>query len=433
MKIIHLVFKDIRLFMKQKINLVLTFVIPMILAVIFGAIFGGFSNDSGMEKIKVLLTDNDKSAFSNSFVEELKNIEEITVYRYFIRDHKEIPFTVEEMNELIKKGSYPIGISLPKGSEQLLKDGKELVLNLHIDPKHQIEYGILSGLIQKMIPAKFPQIMFGSLLNMAGDENMKTDIQKTVQSYYPEANLSYFNNKSIPFKSSSSSKDSTGFQGMNSPVKINTIKLLGEKKSNGMYAQYISGMAVMFLLFTVSGTASTLLEERQIGTLKRLLIAPISSNEILFSKQIYTNITGFIQLTVMFIFGWIVFSLDIFSNVFALLFTIISTTLACSSLGILLATLFKTQKEVSNISILVVLGMSALGGSMVPSFVMPSFVNNIGKFTINHWAMRGFTNIFWREQGLAGVLKSNLILLGIFAVFTLLANYFYKRRLFTDS
>lgn len=430
MKIYHLVKKDIKLFAKQKVNVILTFLIPMVLALIFGAIFGGFSTDSGINAIQVLITDEDNSEFSQSFIEELKKMKEITLYTKSVKNKVETPFTIEKMEELIKNGSYPLGISIPKNCENNLKNGEPLSLNLHIDPKHKIEYGIVSGLIQKMIPAKFPQIMFNSLWKQSeGNESFKSEIGKTVKSFYPEADMSLFDNQNKSF-AASSSESSTGFSGMKSMVSINTVELLGKKKSNGMFAQYVSGMAVMFLLFTVSGTASTLISEQNSGTIKRLLIAPITPKEILYSKQIYTNIIGFVQLIVMFVFGWIVFKLDIFSHVFPLLFTIISTTLACSSLGILLATIFKTQEEVSNVSTLIVLGMSALGGSMVPSIIMPTFVQNFGKFTINHWAMKGFTNIFWRDLGFAGVLKSNLILLGIFVVFTIIANYLYKKRLF---
>jgi ABC-2 type transport system permease protein len=46
--------------------------------------------------------------------------------------------------------------------------------------------------------------------------------------------------------------------------------------------------------------------------------------------------------------------------------------------------------------------MSALGGSMVPRFIMPRFMDTVGLFTFNGWAMDGFRKVLWSDTSLAG-------------------------------
>jgi len=75
--------------------------------------------------------------------------------------------------------------------------------------------------------------------------------------------------------------------------------------------------------------------------------------------------------------------------------------------------------------------MSLLGGSMVPTIVMPKYLQTIGKFTLNHWAMHGFNSIFWRNLHLGDIILDVVILFGIFVVFYYAGVRIFKRRLVT--
>jgi linearmycin/streptolysin S transport system permease protein len=446
MNIFKLVEKDIKIFAKSKSSIILTYLVPMVLALIFGGIFGGFGTGGGRREIKLLLTDQDQSQFSRAFTTELDSLSEIKVYRNYTQEEEEKLFTADVMDDLIKKGKFAVGLIIPDSTESNLQQGGKLSLQIHYDPKYPIEHGIVSGLIQKLIPTKFPQLMMSGLWKLSegalGKESdkFKNEMFGVVKQFYPEADEGLFDFSKqplVPLNSGSGAGDSTSVQsqgfGLGNMMEIESVELLGQEEENQMFAQYIAGMAVMFLLFAVSGTATSLIEERNFGTMKRLLVAPVRSSEILYSKLIFCSLLGISQLIVMFIFGWLVFKLDIFKDPLALSVTILSTSLACSGLGILMATICKTERQVGSLSTLVVLGMSALGGSMVPTIIMPAFIQNIGKFTINHWAMKGFTDIFWRNMHLKDIIVPNLILLGVFVVLISLSHYFFKQRIYENS
>ena len=65
--------------------------------------------------------------------------------------------------------------------------------------------------------------------------------------------------------------------------------------------------------------------------------------------------------------------------------------------------------------------MSAVGGSMVPRYVMSESMKQLGKFTFNGWALDGFQKIFWYDLPLSairaevGVLVAITLMLGLAA------------------
>ncbi len=430
MNIINLIRKDIIQLSKSPSAVLLTFVVPMIITLIFGAIFGGFGGeDEGISDIRVLWTDLDNSDFSAKVKTALDTLDELTIYGSYKDGDTYQLFDMETMDQLIKKGRYKVGIVVPDSFGVKIESGKDAKLIIHYDPKYSIEYNIVSGLMQKTLMMEFPQIIFNKLVGSTEDflgieesDKFYESINNVVAQHFPEAepvNKGSIMNFEMP--------DSMNF--MENPIDIESVELLGKEEKNTMFVQYVAGMAVMFLLFSVTYGGSSLLEEKHAGTIKRLLIAPVSRGEILTAKMLYISLLGLLQLIVLFIFGWIVFGLDIFKDLPALIIMIVFTAVAASSLGIFLASICKNERQVNSLATLVILGMSALGGSMVPTFVMPSYIRTIGKFTLNHWAMQGFTGIFWRNMHLDELWPNIAVLAVIAIVFSSIAIIIFNKRL----
>ncbi len=81
---------------------------------------------------------------------------------------------------------------------------------------------------------------------------------------------------------------------------------------------------------------------------------------------------------------------------------------------------------------IVILSMSAVGGAMVPSFLMPDFIRPFAQVTPVTWAMQGFTDIFWRQNGIEGILTECSILLGMAAVMISVAVWVFRRCLASE-
>src|SRR6201987_4608193 len=136
---------------------------------------------------------------------------------------------------------------------------------------------------------------------------------------------------------------------------------------------------------------------------------------------------AFIQLVIMFLWGWAVFKLDFWSHIPGFLIMGITTAFAVAAFGILLASVCKTRAQLGALSTLVILIMSAIGGSMFPRFLMPEAMQKAGLLTINAWAIDGFTKVFWRDEPVAHLWPQVLVLLAVGVLFFLIARRLARR------
>jgi len=203
-----------------------------------------------------------------------------------------------------------------------------------------------------------------------------------------------------------------------------------------MVAYYAAGIGVMFLLFSMSGAAGTLLDDMESGTLDRLLSTNLEMAQLLGGKWLFFSLIGVAQVVVMFVWGALAFGLDLFTAKRLLGFAVmaVATGAAASAFGILLATICRSRAQLGGVSTIVILIMSALGGSMVPRFVMPEFMDIVAKFTFNGWALDGFLKVFWYDDPQAGALQGALglapevgVLSGACLVFLSLARRLARR------
>jgi ABC-type transport system involved in cytochrome c biogenesis permease component len=193
----------------------------------------------------------------------------------------------------------------------------------------------------------------------------------------------------------------------------------------------VAGTAIFMLLFSVAGIGESLLEEKQEGMLKKLLCSPLRSNHILYGKMVFANIISIAQLSIMFVYAGLVFGLAIMHHLPSLVLMIFVTAYACSSFGIFLASFAKSRQQVQTLSTLVVLIMSGIGGSMIPVFMIPEFMQKISVFSVNYWGVQGFYDIFWRLLPLTDItfLSRVLVLIFIGTLLNFIALQMFKKNI----
>jgi ABC-2 type transport system permease protein len=219
----------------------------------------------------------------------------------------------------------------------------------------------------------------------------------------------------------------TAPSGMSSPVDIKVTDVIGATKQNPMIAFYAAGIGVMFLLFTASNAGGALLEENESGTLDRILTTRVSLSTLLLGKLAYLWSLGMLQLIIMFIWGAVAFKLDLLGHLPGFAIMAATTALACSAFGLLIASISRTRAQLSAISTLTVLTISAIGGSMFPRFLMPESFQKAGLVLFNSWAIEGFTKVFWREEPLRALWPEVSFLLASALVFFAVARQVTRR------
>lgn len=207
------------------------------------------------------------------------------------------------------------------------------------------------------------------------------------------------------------------------PPNIQVVNLIGEGKSNPIISVYAAGIAVMFLLFGATNGGGVLLEERENQTLERLLSTQMTMDQLLLGKWCYLTLLGCVQVTVMFVWAQLVFGLDLFGHFDGFAMMTMATAAAASSFGLFLATLCRTRGQLNGLSVVAVLTMSALGGSMVPRYVMSQQLRDAGLWTFNAWALDGYDKVFWRELPPSELGSQLGVLMGAAFVLLVLARF----------
>jgi ABC-2 type transport system permease protein len=436
--IVHLIRKDLIRFLADKTAVMLTFLVPAVLIIIFGSIFGGGSGSRG--KISIIVVNESGIDLANFLEEELDSSSSLrSVKSYTDENGKENLITHEKAKELVKNGNYPAALIFPKDFFADTSSGLKFVY--YYDPRNEIESQLIQGNIQKIIFTKIPKIFpllmqreAKSFLGTALSDSFNTDIANLMSDYFDvnkDSVLEAITNFDITKMTFQGSNDTTNSETdiIGSLIKFDSEQLVGVEKKNPGVTRIVGGWAIMFLLFTLTGAATSIFEEKQEGTLKRIFCMPISKNQFLWSKYIYSIMLGIVQLFVLFLFAYFLYDVDIFSNFFNLMIVIIVSASAAVAFGMAITAYAKSLAQANGISTLIIMVMSALGGSWFPVTLFPEWMQAIAKFTLTYWSVEAFLQVLWRDATVSEIVFPYLtILVGIAALVNYLALYLFKKR-----
>ena len=191
------------------------------------------------------------------------------------------------------------------------------------------------------------------------------------------------------------------------------------------YQQNVPGYTVLGVFFIVGTMASSILSEKREGTFRRLLVAPLPKPILLAGKILPYYLINLIQIAIMFGVAHLLFGVALGDPV-ALAAISMALAAAATGLGIMIAALGKTDTQIGGLTSLLTLTMSALGGCLMPTYIMPSFLQTLSRFIPHAWAMQGFQDVLVRGYGLAGILPEAGILLGFAGVFFLIGVWRFR-------
>jgi linearmycin/streptolysin S transport system permease protein len=362
--------KDVKIVLRDRNALLMMFLVPMLIISISGLALGGDYEQN--IRISVLVVDLDNDEVSRGLVEFLEEIDILDV------DMESNEFAARDR---VKNQEYGRLIIIPLGFTESVMTGQDTELLIIVNPIEESSNTVLEKIVE----------------GYANRMSTNVVVVKTASAYgipvYTEEQILEIVDTAEEFVHPP-------------PVKVTIQSTTSNLVEFSAFTQYVPGFAVMFLMFTTVQIGSvSLIKEHEAGTLRRLVTAPISKAEIIGGKIASTFIRGFVQLTVLIYFGHVVFGLDLGSDILALFVLIAAITLASTGLGVLVAVLVKTADQADSVSLLLVMIMSALGGSWWPLFIEPQFMQDMAHFTITAWAMEGFYDLIYFDLGLNGILE----------------------------
>jgi ABC-2 type transport system permease protein len=396
---IKIALKDLKLFFIDRKSVFLTFLLPIFLISIFALAFGG-NTSKKTKAVDLLVSDLDNTAGSREMIGSLDSVKGLVVTR----------MSLDSARQEVRKGNEAAVLIFHKGYEDSLNAGKSATPELQYDESREMEMGLLQ------------QALISALMSGPGMNGIKKNAMKYIERDFPGMDTAL--KSKIQGDIAKNFDKQAGSAATGSMLK--TTPIVAEKENSPGLIQAVAGTAIMMLLFSVAGMGAGLLTEKEEGTLKKLLYSPMHPNNILFGKMLAGIVMSIMQLVIMFVFASLVFGLDLSANLPGLILMILSSAVACSGFGILLASVAKSRQQVQGLSTLIVLMMSAIGGSMIPIFIMPLWMQKLAVISVNYWSIQGFYDIYWRAMPLATIAMKALILFGIGILLMLISVRLFK-------
>jgi ABC-2 type transport system permease protein len=334
------------------------------------------------------------------------------------------PSTLDAAREAVRKGKATAAIVVPKdfgrnAGRALFTGANKPDLSLLYDPSHSMELGLVKGILSGAVMQSVSKEMFNG---SSGREMLDESLARVENS--PE--LSPEDRKALRdvlsgARELNERRAGNGQGALSGGLTIpfqtrdEAITSGGNVAYNG-YAHSFGGMGIQFILFMGLDVGITLLMLRRTGLWQRLRAAPLSRTTLLGSRTVSASLTAGFILAVLFTFARLVFGVRILGSFPGFVLVCAAFSLMTAAFGLMIAALGETVEATRGYSVMATLVLVMLGGSWVPTFVFPKWLQKLTVVVPTRWAMDGLDAMTWRGLGFSAALAPIAVLL----LFTLL-------------
>lgn len=410
-----LVRKDMQLFFLDRRSVAMSFIAPIVIASFFAFVFGRPTPKGEAAKIPVGLVNEDQSAIGRAVAKALAQTEGIALR----------PMEREPARTAVRTGKIGIVAIVPKGfgdaaGRALFRGEGKPDLEILYDPsrmaERQMVEGILTGKVMEAVSAE----MFGGTSGAAITDETLRDLEKATE--LPGVRRDTLKQVLEGVRKLQSDGGQGGgqggFSGMSIPFTTKSEAVTGRagQQYDGV-AHSFSGMGVQFILFMGIEAGVALLLQRQRGLWKRIRSAPVSRSTLLGSRMASAALCALLMLAVMFLFARVVFGVRIEGSFAGFAMIGLAFALMTATFGLLIAALGRTPEATRPIAVLATLVMVMLGGSWIPTFLFPAWLQTATLVMPTRWAVDGLDAMTWRGLGFDAAVMPSIVLLGFALTF----------------
>lgn len=218
-------------------------------------------------------------------------------------------------------------------------------------------------------------------------------------------------------------------------MEIQYAKLSQDEKPTSTQ-QSVPSWIVFGLFFVIIPMSTIFISERKQNTLMRLSTMNLSLAALFGGKILPYMLINQVQVWLMIGVGMYIVPLfgaaplTIGGSFFGLILISLSLSLSAIGLSILIATVVDSIEQATTIGGIINILLGAIGGVMVPKFVMPEAMQTFSNISPMSWGLEGFLDIFLRRGGVMDVLNEAMALTLFGVVSLLIASivFTYKQR-----
>ncbi len=382
---LYITLNEVRLFIQDKGDLAFGILLPIVtFALMYGA-FGG----STLFTATASVVDEDKGTYSTLFLEQLDEVDGISIEKV----------TLLEANKKLDRSDLTLVLQIPSGFTEALVSGNKAELTF----------------LQRGNGGQEGQILASIIRGVAGRINQEFQVTNQVKNNLKDTGISQ------------------------ERINITVQDLINEERKQPLVAvkeeviggspdfinQYIPGIVTMYVLFALTLTSRAIVEERRRGTLERLLTTRLSVGGLFFGKFMASVARGFVQTLILLGLSYAVFQLFTPLSFLASIFIILVFAAAASALGMIIASIARTEDGASWISVVFTMFMVMLGGTFFEA-TPGTILETIGKFSINTYANDAIRTVIDSGGSLSGTATAFMVMVGVIIIGLVISRLIFR-------
>ncbi len=187
-----------------------------------------------------------------------------------------------------------------------------------------------------------------------------------------------------------------------------------DSRTNSLQADlatfYGAAMAIMFVFFATQYGALAILADREVGTLNRLLAAPITPAAIILGSSLAGFVLGLVSMTVL-VVATTLFVHASWGPPVLVAALLVAAVIAAMGISTLAATLARNPRQAGGLNAIVAISMAAIGGVFIPLSQAPAALSSISQITPHAWFLRGINTLAGPNPGFSDIAQPLFVLL----------------------
>lgn len=379
-KLLLIGIKDVKLAFRDRAALVLMLLAPFLLTLGMGLVTGRFSGSgsSGISDIPVVIVNLDDGELAEALVDVFNSEDLAELVEPTLGESPEAARRQVDEDKVAAAIIIPPGFTasvIPYSEMGMIVYVGTREIELYANPSRPTSAGIIKAILDEFMS----RIDEGTIAGY-------TSIQQMLASGRMTLDQTEASREQMRERLQNTSEDDT------LTIRLNSSTADGEEVEFDVLAYLAPGMALMFLMFTVSYGGRSILAEKSQGTLPRLLVSPTNATQILGGKVFGIFLTGVAQMLILIGATSLLFQLK-WGDALGVLVLVLAAVFGATGWGMIITALARTPAQVGSVGSAMMLIFGILGGSFISLEQMPPFIQSISRITPNSWALDGFTTL----------------------------------------
>lgn len=422
--VITMALKDLLLLWRDKASVFWILLFPLVFALFFGTLFGGFGDGGGGSgSMRIAVVDRDGTDGSRRFAELLDSRDAISV----VGPSDGEAWTKEDARGAVLRGDVLAYLVIPEGfggaGGMTMFMGDTPELEMGVDPSRSAEKSMLEGLLME---ASFRRLQD----SFANFDVMREDLDTMQEMVVQDESLSplwrgsltalfgALDNFADMAEEADAAEAEAGGEAEEAgegfdfaPIQIRHEDVLGEARARPISAFEISfpQSIVWGIIGCTAGLAMMLVQEKTRGTWIRLRLAPQSQGHILASKGLACFLACCVTIGFLLLVGHLLLGVRVHSWL-SFVLAVSCSSVCFTGLMMIFATLGNTEQSVAGWAWGGMMPMAMLGGGMVPLMMMPGWMQTLSNISPVKWAVYSMEGAIWRGLSVGEMLVPCLVL-----------------------